>query len=124
MALVPWVPSTSPSSQLGHILHQDSNNNNIAELMEEADQMGAEAEEGGGEGEGEASMMMDIEQQEDATSNSSTDPTPPSTLGGVGGMAAAAAATTAPEGFHQWQQQHCLLPQLPQNISTPITWTR
>lgn len=26
------------------------------------------------------------------------------------------------EGFPQWQQQHCMIPQLPQNTSTPITW--
>ena len=26
------------------------------------------------------------------------------------------------EGFPQWQQQHCMMPQLPQNTSTPITW--
>ncbi|GMY35142.1 hypothetical protein FCV25MIE_30384 [Fagus crenata] len=28
------------------------------------------------------------------------------------------------EGLHQWQQQHCLYPQFPQNTSTPITWFR
>ncbi|KAL5539063.1 hypothetical protein UlMin_043624 [Ulmus minor] len=37
---------------------------------------------------------------------------------GYGGMWGAA------EGFPQWQQQHCLVPQPPQNISTPITWFR
>ncbi|KDP45832.1 hypothetical protein JCGZ_17439 [Jatropha curcas] len=26
------------------------------------------------------------------------------------------------QGLPQWQQQHCLIPQLPQNTSTPITW--
>lgn len=28
----------------------------------------------------------------------------------------------AVDGFHQWQQ-HCMIPQLPQNTSTPITWS-
>ena len=28
------------------------------------------------------------------------------------------------EGLHQWQQQHCMMPQFPQNTSTPITWFR
>ncbi|PSS01588.1 Dol-P-Man:Man(5)GlcNAc(2)-PP-Dol alpha-1,3-mannosyltransferase [Actinidia chinensis var. chinensis] len=27
-------------------------------------------------------------------------------------------------GFHQWQQQHCMIPQLPQNASAPIMWFR
>ncbi|KAK6944673.1 hypothetical protein RJ641_025775 [Dillenia turbinata] len=27
------------------------------------------------------------------------------------------------EGFQQWQQQHCMTPQIPQNTSTPITWS-
>ncbi|KAL3534917.1 hypothetical protein ACH5RR_003378 [Cinchona calisaya] len=26
------------------------------------------------------------------------------------------------EGLHQWQQQHCMLPQPSQNITTPIVW--
>ncbi|KAF5725961.1 hypothetical protein HS088_TW23G00694 [Tripterygium wilfordii] len=28
------------------------------------------------------------------------------------------------DGLHQWQEQHCMTPQLPKNISTPITWFR
>ena len=28
------------------------------------------------------------------------------------------------ESLHQWQQQHCLVPQLPQNTYTPIVWYR
>lgn len=28
------------------------------------------------------------------------------------------------EGIQQWQQQHCMVPQPPHNISTPITWYR
>ncbi|WCJ34688.1 hypothetical protein M5689_015982 [Euphorbia peplus] len=27
-------------------------------------------------------------------------------------------------GLPQWQQQHCLIPQLPFNTSTPISWSR
>ncbi|KAK9192784.1 hypothetical protein WN944_003477 [Citrus x changshan-huyou] len=26
------------------------------------------------------------------------------------------------DGLNQWQQQHCMIPQLPQTTSTPITW--
>ncbi|KAI3447305.1 hypothetical protein Pfo_003970 [Paulownia fortunei] len=26
------------------------------------------------------------------------------------------------EGFHQWQQQHCLIPQPPHNTTAPIVW--
>lgn len=26
------------------------------------------------------------------------------------------------EGLHQWQQQHCMIPQPPQNVSTPLVW--
>ncbi|XP_073140691.1 uncharacterized protein [Henckelia pumila] len=26
--------------------------------------------------------------------------------------------------LHQWQQQHCLIPQLPRNPSTPVVWYR
>ena len=25
-------------------------------------------------------------------------------------------------GLHQWQHQHCMIPQLPQNTSAPIVW--
>lgn len=26
------------------------------------------------------------------------------------------------EGLQQWQQQHCMIPQPPQNVSSPIVW--
>lgn len=80
--------------------------------MEEADEMG--------EAEGDASsmMMMDVEEQ-DTTSTTSTStvyhPTPLN-------VQHQGITATAPEGFQH--QQHCLLPQFPQNTSTPITWTR
>lgn len=32
--------------------------------------------------------------------------------------------TGTSEGFHQWPQPHCMIPQPPQNISSPITWFR
>ncbi|XP_022754029.1 uncharacterized protein LOC111302370 [Durio zibethinus] len=28
------------------------------------------------------------------------------------------------EGLHHWPQQHCMIPQLPQNPFTPITWSQ
>ncbi|XP_068327914.1 uncharacterized protein [Pyrus communis] len=31
---------------------------------------------------------------------------------------------TSNEGFPQWQQQHCMIPQPPQNTTMPITWFR
>ncbi|KAM1724432.1 hypothetical protein EV1_022384 [Malus domestica] len=31
---------------------------------------------------------------------------------------------TSNEGFPQWQQQHCMIPQPPQNTTTPIAWFR
>ncbi|XP_052180370.1 uncharacterized protein LOC127793719 [Diospyros lotus] len=33
-------------------------------------------------------------------------------------------AMNGSDGFHQWQQQHCMIPQLPQNPSTPVVWYR
>ncbi|KAE9614030.1 hypothetical protein Lal_00016610 [Lupinus albus] len=100
LALVPWVSSSSYNS------HDDSNNTNSEEGDEEI-----------------GDMDMDIEQQDmDSIANinsSSTSTIHPLSLHhGVSGI--------TPEGFHQWQQQqqHCFLPQFPQNTSTPITWTR
>ncbi|KAI4352720.1 hypothetical protein L6164_006942 [Bauhinia variegata] len=59
---------------------------------------------------GEASM--DIEED---NSNSNIDTGHPTLYGGI---------TDAGGGLHQWQQQHCMIPQVPLNTSTPITWTR
>lgn len=28
------------------------------------------------------------------------------------------------EGFQQWQQPHCMAPQPPQSVSTPLVWYR
>ncbi|KAJ1408162.1 hypothetical protein SESBI_23693 [Sesbania bispinosa] len=110
LAIVPWVPQPSPSS---HCSTLDDSDNAKTEMME-ADEMG-----GIEEGEG----MMDIE-QEDGVSNSSTSvihhPTTLNLHQHQGGVATGFTANV-PEGF---QQQHCLLSQLPQNTSTPVTWTR
>lgn len=95
LALVPWVPS--PSYQLSSV--DDSGNTNT-ELME-ADEVGE------GEGEGAGSMMMDIEQENEGDNNAKT-----------------STSTIQYPGITEGFQQHCLLPQLPQNTSTPITWTR
>lgn len=97
---MPWVPSSSTT-------HVDDSNKE-----EEADEIG------------EASM--DVEQQ-DHTIITGTNISTSNLHHAVGGGITAPA--TPSEGFHQWQQQqqqHCLLPQFPQNTSTPITftWTR
>ncbi|KAI3443447.1 hypothetical protein Pfo_000112 [Paulownia fortunei] len=36
----------------------------------------------------------------------------------------AAGGMTISEGLHQWQQQHCMIPQPPQNTTPPIFWFR
>lgn len=85
----------SPSYHYQFSPVDDSDNTN-AELME-ADETG--------------SMMMDIEQEDDTDTDAKTSTSSihyPTTHGGI------------TEGF----QQHCLLPKLPHNTSTPITWTR
>jgi len=64
----------------------------------EADEMGEEQEDEG--------AMMDVEQQDNNSSNYNY----PTMLN----------LHNQAEGF----QQHCFLPQIPQNTSTPITWTR
>ncbi|AET05098.1 hypothetical protein MtrunA17_Chr8g0389121 [Medicago truncatula] len=76
---------------------EDKNNSNTIELME-ADEMGEEQEDEG--------AMMDVEQEDNNSSNYNY----PAMLN----------LHHQAEGF----QQHCFLPQIPQNTSTPITWTR
>ncbi|XP_058736035.1 uncharacterized protein LOC131608123 [Vicia villosa] len=106
LAIVPWVPQSSSGSS-SHTFDDDGdddNNENTIELME-ADVMGEEKEDEEDEG-----AMMDVEEQQQRHNdsscfNSSGFNYPP----------------TMVEGF----QQHCLFPQIiPQNTSTPITWTR
>ncbi|RDX78307.1 hypothetical protein CR513_41437, partial [Mucuna pruriens] len=84
-----------PSYQLSNVDDSDYTN---TELME-ADEMGE------GEGEGVCSTMMDIEQENETETSIST-------------------STIQYPGITEGFQQHCLLPQLPHNTSTPITWTR
>lgn len=76
---------------------EDKNNSNTIELME-ADEMGEEQEDEG--------AMMDVEQEDNNSSNYNY----PAMLN----------LHHQAEGF----QQHCFLPQITQNTSTPITWTR
>ncbi|KAG5058707.1 hypothetical protein GLYMA_05G221800v4 [Glycine max] len=101
LALVPWVPS--PSYQFSAV--DDSLNTNV-ELME-ADEMG--------EGEGVGSMMMDIEQEDDTDTDTDTD---------AKTSTSSIHYPTTHDGITEGFQQHCLLPKLPHNTSTPITWTR
>ncbi|KAK7399044.1 hypothetical protein VNO78_10219 [Psophocarpus tetragonolobus] len=90
LALVPWV--SSPSYQFSAADNTDT------ELME-ADEIGEDV----------GSVMMDIEQQNEAKTSTSTSTIHyPVTHAGI------------TEGI----QQHCLLPQFSHNTSTPITWTR
>jgi len=88
------VPWVPSTSYQFSAVHDIDDSN--TELME-ADEM----EEGAG------SMMMDIETDSDPKTCTSSIHYP-TTHSGIA------------EGF----QQHCLLPQLPHNTSTPITWTR
>ncbi|GAA0164807.1 oxygenase [Lithospermum erythrorhizon] len=62
--------------------------------------------------------MMDAEETQTATmevedSNPTFDPSSVRESG-----------TVWNEGIHQWQQQHCMMPQLPENTSTPVVWFR
>lgn len=99
LAIVPWVPQPSTScSSKSYDDSEDNNNSNTIELME-ADEMGEEQEDEG--------AMMDVEQEDNDSSNYNNHPT----MLNLHHQA---------EGF----QQHCFLPQIPQNTSTPITWTR
>ncbi|KAF5469327.1 hypothetical protein F2P56_013411 [Juglans regia] len=63
-------------------------------------------------------VAMDIEEDNNNNSqNANIEQGHPSVHDVYGGIAGS-------EGLNQWQQQHCLIPQLPQNTSTPITWFR
>ncbi|TKY60779.1 hypothetical protein E2542_SST17878 [Spatholobus suberectus] len=85
----------SPSYQFSNV---DDPHNTNTELME-ADEMG--------EGEGVGSMMMDIDQENECDIDAIT-----------------STSIIRYPGITEGFQQHCLLPQLPHNTSTPITWTR
>ncbi|KAL1364172.1 hypothetical protein AAHE18_03G199000 [Arachis hypogaea] len=104
MAIVPWAPSSN--------FAQGSNIANT-EMME-ADHMGPEPEE-------ESSVMMDVENQQEENNSHFKSSSSMLNLSNGGGVLVGGVAAT-PEGFNQ-QQHHCLWPHLPQNMSTPITWT-
>ncbi|XP_008223818.1 PREDICTED: uncharacterized protein LOC103323594 [Prunus mume] len=61
------------------------------------------------EAEGMETATMEIEEESPAAGQAMAD-------GYGGGM------WTSNEGFPQWQQQHCMIPQPPHNTTTPITW--
>ncbi|KAI4346513.1 hypothetical protein L6164_007403 [Bauhinia variegata] len=96
LAVVPWVPSQFPPAPSVH-----DPNIGVPELME-AEEMGE--------------VSMDIEEEDNTSKNIDTEHQTTLTL--YGGI------TTPEGGLHQWQQQHCMIPQVPQNTATPITWTR
>jgi hypothetical protein len=100
---VPWVPQASTSSS--HNFEDSEYHNSNANSMElmEADEMGEVQEEDG-------AAMMDVEQEDNNNNNNNTSTfNYPMMLN----------LHQQVDGF----QQHCLLPQIPQNTSTPITWT-
>ncbi|KAJ8564513.1 hypothetical protein K7X08_000973 [Anisodus acutangulus] len=70
-------------------------------------------------GQTDMSDMMDAEDMEGVAmdvEDSSVNAEPRTTFG--------AGAVCVNECLHQWQQQHCMPTQLPQNTSTPIVWYR
>ncbi|GLU10533.1 hypothetical protein SLE2022_273270 [Rubroshorea leprosula] len=94
-AVVPWVPSVVP-----YVAGEDVSPPEAPELME-ADEMGV--------------ASMDIEENDCVRNNCVSMEQEPGHGNGV---------LKASESFHQWPQQHCMIPQLPQNTFTPITWSR
>ncbi|CAH9070452.1 unnamed protein product [Cuscuta epithymum] len=92
LAVVPWVPSQLTASGP----HCVSSQTDITE-----------------------DMMMDAEDLEGATME--VEDNDISTEGrGIHDVSASVMAGN--EGWQQWQQQHCMVPQPLQNVSTPITW--
>ncbi|XP_040999027.1 uncharacterized protein LOC121244866 [Juglans microcarpa x Juglans regia] len=73
----------------------------VPQLMEEAEEMVA---------------AMDIE-EDNNKSNASIEQSHPSVHNMYGGIVGS-------DGLYQWQQQHCMIPQLSQNTYTPISWFR
>ncbi|XP_004299777.1 PREDICTED: uncharacterized protein LOC101309448 [Fragaria vesca subsp. vesca] len=94
-AVVPWVPSQLPPMPATEV----SQSNDRGEPMED-EEMGAAA----------------MEVEDSSTPAAGAGGTSNGYNGGIWGSNS--------EGFQQWQQQHCMTPQPPQNTSTPITWFR
>ncbi|XP_059636925.1 uncharacterized protein LOC132279027 [Cornus florida] len=66
-----------------------------------------------------ASELMEAEEMEATTMDIEDDNIPTEQVQGneFGGA-------NVTEGLHHWPQQHCMIPQLPQNTSTPVVWFR
>lgn len=62
-------------------------------------------------------MMEEEEESSRMEIEDGTDMMEQRNANGSGGMSLS-------EGVNQWQQQHCLIPQPPQNASAPIVWYR
>jgi hypothetical protein len=98
LAVVPWVPSQllpAPATE---------SRMDAPELMEEAEEMEA--------------TTMDVEEDNNSNNNNAS-------IEQGHPNAHAYSEVAGSDGLHQWQQQyHCMMQQLPQNTSTPITWFR
>ncbi|KAK6941227.1 hypothetical protein RJ641_026604 [Dillenia turbinata] len=92
LAVIPWVPSHS-------------------QLPPRSDAAMAVAQM-------ETPELMDAEEMEESTMDveESNVPVEQGQVNEFGGR------MSGSEGFQQWQQQHCMTPQILQNTSTPITW--
>lgn len=107
MAVVPWVPSQAQPGSVQAMM--DSSNvartEGVVELMEDEEM-------------GEATMDIEVENNNysDSVGLGQGQGSQPFGFGGI---------RAGNDGLPQWQQQHCMIPQIPQNANpTPITWLR
>ncbi|KAJ6958506.1 hypothetical protein NC653_040226 [Populus alba x Populus x berolinensis] len=104
MAVVPWVPSQTQPAFLQEIMYSNASVPQT-ELMD-SEEMGEAA--------------MDIEEDNNDQHYSGSvglGQAQGNQAFGFGGIRAGS------DGLPQWQQQHCLVPQIPQNPNqTPVTW--
>ncbi|KAL5974198.1 hypothetical protein ACLOJK_030861 [Asimina triloba] len=99
LAVVPWVPTNQPPVSLSQQERRDwADGNRLSERME-CEEMDV--------------ATMEVEEED------------PAAYGGGEEQARASAGTGGVEGMtiQQWQQQHCMTLQIPQNNSTPIMWS-
>ncbi|XP_011017743.1 PREDICTED: uncharacterized protein LOC105120987 [Populus euphratica] len=105
MAVVPWVPSQTQPAFLQEIIYSNNASVPQTELMD-SEEMGEAA--------------MDIEEDNNDQNYSGSEglgQAQENQAFGFGGIRAGS------DGLPQWQQQHCLVPQIPQNPNpTPVTW--